>query len=269
MIDALLQRKDIDVNLQNNIRYTALMSALSKQDVKSAKKLIDHKDIEVNLKNRHRETALIMALKMSSPNKDLVKKLLNKEDIEVNLNNKQLKEVLKKLKESKQPLDSELFRLVTEKGNEQNVSKPYLKKYIERAKTIKDKDISEDLKISFVDLIHQLSKLNAQSKYSELMIRLLEASRKLPETNSNSANINQDLIDFAKSCLQSIDKFELAKHTNWPEVVFKCVLAFFVFPVFIYLLATKRLLKSDFAIVRDKFIDKLKDIESNHSTPKP
>ena len=112
--------------------------------------------------------------------------------------------------------------------------------------------------ISFFGFFTQLAKVNPSNEYSALMKTMLDSSVQNFKTQMRNSETE---LKFAQHCLVLVKGLDLAKHTNLPWVAFRCVLAFIVFPVFIYLLATKRLLKSDVEHMRDKFVGKLEEIE--------
>ena len=81
----LLDKKDIDVNLQNKDGNTALILASDKGHTEIAKQLLDKKDIDVNLQSKDGNTALILA--SYKGHTEIAKQLLDKKDIDVNLQN--------------------------------------------------------------------------------------------------------------------------------------------------------------------------------------
>jgi hypothetical protein len=83
IIDALLQRKDIKVNLQNWDGDTALMLAVKEKRVELVKALLQHPDINVNSKNEAKDTALMLAVEQK--NVELIEALLQRTDININV----------------------------------------------------------------------------------------------------------------------------------------------------------------------------------------
>lgn len=86
VVNFLLQRDDINVNLQNGIGYTALMYASHRKYYKIVKMLLNRKDIDVNIRDRDKNTALYIASKHNLVN--IVELLLKNENIDINLNNR-------------------------------------------------------------------------------------------------------------------------------------------------------------------------------------
>ena len=82
----LLDKKDIDVNLQNKDGNTALILASDKGHTEIAKQLLDKKDINVNLQTIDGDTALTFA--SYKGHTEIAKQLLDKKDIDVNLQSK-------------------------------------------------------------------------------------------------------------------------------------------------------------------------------------
>jgi ankyrin repeat protein len=85
IVESLLKRPEINVNLKNSKGETALIFAAAKAHTEILNTLLEKPQIDVNLQNNKGETALIWAV--SSVNKEVVEALLKRPEIDVNLQN--------------------------------------------------------------------------------------------------------------------------------------------------------------------------------------
>jgi ankyrin repeat protein len=91
IVEMLLEHPKIDVNLQNNNGWTALMVASRTSNTDSTeetvKMLLEHSKIDVNLQNKNGWTALMIASRTSNTNstENTVKMLLEHPNIDINL----------------------------------------------------------------------------------------------------------------------------------------------------------------------------------------
>ena len=85
IIKLLLERSDIQINVQENSGVTALINAANNGHADIVKLLLAHPDIQVNVQNNKGFTALFMAAKEDYS--DVVKFLLEHPDIQVNIRN--------------------------------------------------------------------------------------------------------------------------------------------------------------------------------------
>jgi ankyrin repeat protein len=79
----ILQKKGIDVNIQDKFGQTALHWAIIRNNKEIVKLLLGKENIDVNIQNKNGKTALYWAIKNN--NTEIVKLLLEKEDIDVNI----------------------------------------------------------------------------------------------------------------------------------------------------------------------------------------
>jgi hypothetical protein len=85
IVNALLNVKDIDVNIKSDIGYTALMISIKSKKIEIVDALLNVKDIDVNIKSDIGYTALMISIK--SEKIEIVDRLLERNEINVNLQN--------------------------------------------------------------------------------------------------------------------------------------------------------------------------------------
>jgi ankyrin repeat protein len=81
--DCSLLNTNIDINLQNNIGWTALMYASKYNKIDIVKLLLKREDIDINIQNKYGWTALMIASRFGKI--DIVNLLLQKDDININI----------------------------------------------------------------------------------------------------------------------------------------------------------------------------------------
>ncbi|WP_213992183.1 ankyrin repeat domain-containing protein [Sodalis sp. dw_96] len=83
IINYLLTRSDIDVNIRNNDGMTALILAIKLNSMEAARALIKHKNIDVNIRDNNGITALMLTVKLNL--RSAFNNLIKNKNINVNI----------------------------------------------------------------------------------------------------------------------------------------------------------------------------------------
>ena len=99
VFEDIMKRKDLNINIQNQYGYTALMYLCftRNKNVEIYKLFLDREDLDINLQDNYGDTALMNLCVMGSENMEIWKLFLDRKDLDINIQNEYGDTVLMRL----------------------------------------------------------------------------------------------------------------------------------------------------------------------------